>query len=149
MSQYAFGTGSLWGAATQDAQGNAIANPTPIKFGELQDISADFGRDLKMLYGQNAMPVSVAGGKMKFEFKAKFARIAGRVFNDLYFGNTLGAGTLAAVFNDLAGALIPSTPFQIVTAPPNSGTWSRDLGVVDANGVPMQIQLRESQALLE
>jgi hypothetical protein len=137
MSQYAFGTGSLFAAATIDAQGNAIANPTPIKFGELQDISADFGRDLKMLYGQNAMPVSVAGGKMKFDFKAKFARIAGRVFNDLYFGNALGAGTLQAVQNELTGALIPATPFQITVTPPNSGTFSRDLGVMDANGVPM------------
>lgn len=138
MAQYVFGTGTMWGTATQDAQGNTIAQPTPLKFGELQDVGFDFGRDLKMLYGQNAMPVAVAGGKMKFDFKAKFARIAGRVFNDLYFGQSMTAGSLAAVYNDLTGAAIPATPYQLVTTPPASGTWSRDLGVVDANGQPMQ-----------
>lgn len=137
MSQYAFGVGTLFGAATQDATGAAIANPMPIKFGELQDISADFSRDLKMLYGQNAMPVAVAGGKMKFDFKAKYARISGRVFNDLYFGQTMTGGSLLAVQNDLTGATIPTTPFTITPTVPSSGTWQRDLGVVDANGLPM------------
>lgn len=138
MSQYAFGVGNLWGAASQDAQGNTIAVPTPLKFGELQDISADFSRDLKTLFGQNAMPVAVAGGKMKFDFKAKFARFSGRIFNDLYFGQTLATGTLLAIYNDLTGAPVPASPYQLISAPPSSGTWSRDLGVLDANGVPMQ-----------
>lgn len=135
--QHLFGVGTLWGTATQDAGGNTIAVPTPNKFGELQDISADFSRDLKLLYGQNALPVSVAGGKMKADFKAKFARISGRIFNDLYFGQAMASGTLLAIFNDLAGAPIPASPYQLVAAPPSSGTWSRDLGVIDANGLPM------------
>lgn len=138
MSQYLFGVGTMFAAATQDAQGNAIAIPQPIKFGELQDIGADFSRDLKSLYGQNAMPVAVAGGKMKFDFKAKFARISGKVFNDFYFGQAMTTGTLLAIYNDLAGAPIPASPYQLVATPPNSGTWSRDLGVIDANGQPMQ-----------
>lgn len=138
MSQFAFGTGSLWGTATQDSSGNIIANPTPVKFGELQDVGLDMSRDLKMLHGQNAMPVAVAGGKQKFEFKAKFARISGRVFNDLYFGNTVASGTLNAVYNDVTGANIPTTPFTITVTPPNSGTYVRDLGVMDANGLPLQ-----------
>ena len=137
MSQYAFGTGSMWAAATQDSAGNTIAVPIPVKFGELQDIGLDISRDLKMLYGQNNMPAAIGAGKMKFDFKAKFARIAGRVFNDLFFGQTLTSGTLQGVFNDLTGALIPTTPFTITVVPPSSGTWSRDLGVMDANGIPM------------
>lgn len=138
MSQYLFGVGTLWGTATQDAAGVNIANPSPIKFGELQDISADFSRDLKMLYGNNNMPVAVGAGKLKFDFKAKFARISGRVLNDLYFGQTMNSGTLQAVQNDLTGAVIPSTPFTITPTVPGSGTFVRDLGVVDSNGVPMQ-----------
>ena len=138
MSQYVFGTGTLWGTATQDAQGNTIAVPTPLKFGELQDINADFSRDLKMLYGQNAMPVAVAGGKMKFDFKAKFARMSGRVFNDLYFGQSMAGGSLAAVYNDATGAAIPASPFQLTVTPPSAGTYTRDLGVINANGVGMQ-----------
>lgn len=137
MSQYAFGTGSLWGTATQDAQGNTIAVPVPVKFGELQDISLDMARDLKPLYGQNMMPVAIGGGKMKFDFKAKFARISGRLFNDLFFGNALTTGTLQGVYNDVTGSVIPTTPFTITPTIPSSGTYVRDLGVMDANGVPM------------
>lgn len=138
MAQYAFGNGNLFGTATQDAAGNIIANPTPIKFGELQDISLDAGRDLKMLYGQNAMPVAVAGGKQKFDFKAKFARIAGRVFNDLYFGSPRVTGTLQAIFSAITGTAIPGAPHQLTVVPPGGGTFVRDLGVLDSNGVPMQ-----------
>lgn len=137
MSQFTFGTGSLWGTATQDAFGNTIATQTPIKFGEVQDVGLDLSRDLKMLHGQLAMPVAVAGGKMKLDIKAKFARVSGRLFNDLYFGTGLTGGTLIGVQNDTTGAVIPTTPFQITVAPPSSGTYVRDLGVVDANGVPM------------
>lgn len=140
MPQYGFGVGTMFAAATQDSQGNVIASPTPLKIGELQDIGADFSRDIKMLYGNLAMPVALGGGKMKFDFKAKYARINGRLLNDLYFGQTLATGTLLAVYNDLTGAPIPSPsgPYTLIVAPPGSGTWSRDLGVVDANGQAMQ-----------
>lgn len=136
--QYHFGTGTLWGAATADALGNTIANPTPIKFGTLSDVSLEIDRDIKELYGQLAFPVALGGGKMKVAVKAKFAQIAGRIFNDLFLGQGLTAGTLTAAQEDLTGQAIPATPFQITVAPPNSGTYLRDLGVLDSNGVPMQ-----------
>ncbi len=136
--QYQFGTGTLWAAATQDALGNAIANPTPAKFGTLNDVTISFDRDIKELYGQLAFPVALAGGKMKIDLKAKFAQIAGRIFNDLFFGQGMTAGTLTAAVEDLTGQAIPTTPFQITITAPNSGTFLRDLGVLDSNGVPMQ-----------
>ncbi|MEY8688326.1 MAG: hypothetical protein AB9M53_00420 [Leptothrix sp. (in: b-proteobacteria)] len=136
MSQYVFGTGNLWGTATQDAAGNTIAVPVPVKFGELQDVGLDIGRDIKMLYGQNNLPMAIGGGKMKYDFKAKFARISGRVFNDLFFGQVL-TSAFTGVFNDLTGTAIPASPFTITVTPPNAGTYARDLGVVDANGIPM------------
>ncbi len=135
--QFIFGTGSLFGTALTDATGTAIANPSPVKFGELQDVSLDMSRDIKPLYGQNMMPVAVGGGKMKFDWKCKFARLNGRIFNDLFFGQTLAAGTLQGVYNDTTGAPIPATPFTITPTVPSAGTWARDLGVVDSNGVPM------------
>ena len=137
MSQFAFGTGSLWGTQTQDANGNIIANLTPIKFGEVQDIGIDMSRDVKLLHGQLMMPVAVGGGKMKIAVKAKFARIMGRLFSDLFFGQTLVAGTLTGTVNDTTGAVIPTTPFQVTVVPPSSGTYLRDLGVVNALGLPM------------
>lgn len=136
--QYHFGTGTLWGAAANDAFGNVIASPTPVKFGTLSDVSLEIDRDIKELYGQNAFPVALGGGKMKIAFKSKFAQIAGRIFNDLFLGQGMTAGTLTAANEDLTGTAIPTTPFQITVTPPNTGTYLRDLGVLDANGVPMQ-----------
>jgi hypothetical protein len=136
--QFIFGTGSLFGTALTDAQGNAIATPSPVKFGELQDVSIDMSRDIKPLYGQNMMPVAIGGGKMKFDFKSKFARLNGRIFNDLFFGQSLNAGTLQGVYNDTTGAAIPGTPYAVTPTVPSSGTWARDLGVIDSNGVPMK-----------
>ena len=136
--QYNFGTGTLWGAATQDALGNVIANPSPVKFGTLADIGLTLDRDVKELYGQLAFPVAIGGGKMKIALKAKFAQIAGRIFNDLFLGQGMTAGIMTGVKEDLTGTAIPTTPFQITPTVPNSGTWLRDLGVLDATGVPMQ-----------
>lgn len=138
MSQFAFGTGALWGYQTQDAFGNTIANLTPIKFGEVQDVGIDFSRDIKLLHGQLMLPVAAGGGKMKIDVKAKFARVMGQLFSDIFFGQSMTKGTLTGVYNDTTGSTIPTTPFTITVAPPSSGTFSRDLGVVDANGLPFQ-----------
>ena len=135
MSQFAFGTGSLWAAQTQDAFGNTVANITPLKFGEVQDVGFDFSRDIKLLHGQLQFATAVGGGKAKLDVKAKFARISGRLFSDIVFGQTLSTGTLTGVNNDTTGATIPATPFQLTVTPPSSGTYARDLGVVDANGL--------------
>ena len=145
--QYHFGTGTLWGAATMDAFGNTIAVPTPIKFGTLSDTSLEFDRDIKELYGQNAFPVAAGGGKMKIALKAKFAQISGRLFNDLFFGQGLTTGTQTGAVEDLTGIAIPATPFTVTASTtnsatsvmiPNTGTYLRDLGVLDSNGVAMQ-----------
>jgi hypothetical protein len=136
MSQFAFGSGNLWAYQTQDANGNTIANLTPLKFGEVQDVGIDISRDIKLLYGQLQLPAAVGGGKMKIDLKAKFARISGRIFSDRLFGQTLTAGTLTGVQNDTTGVNIPASPYQIIVTPPSSGTFARDLGIVDANGLP-------------
>lgn len=137
MSQFGFGTGTLWAAQTQDASGNVIANLTPIKFGELQDVSIDISRDVKLLHGQLSFPSAVGGGKGKIEMKAKFARIMGKLLSDIVFGQTLTTGTLTGVVNDTTGAAIPGTPYQITPTIPSSGTWVRDLGVVSSLGLPL------------
>lgn len=137
MSQFSFGTGSLWGTQTQDANGNVIANLTPIKFGEVQDIGIDMSRDVKLLHGQLMMPVAVGGGKMKIDVKAKFARISGRLFSDLFFGQTMTGGILTGTVNDTTGAFIPASPFQVTVVSPSAGTYLRDLGVVSAIGLPL------------
>lgn len=134
--QFAFGTGVFWGTPLTDANGNAIANPTPVQLGVLQDLSLDLSFDTKTLYGQNQFPVAVGRGKGKMSGKSKFAQLNGVSINSLVFGQTMTNG-LVSDFYDVAGSVIPATPFTVTPVIPNSGTFSYDLGVRDANGVPM------------
>ncbi len=136
MSQYNFGAGSLIGTPLTDGSGNAIAVPSPIIFGALQDVSIDVSADVKQLFGQNQFPLAVGRGKAKISGKAKFAQINGATFNSLFFGQTMSAGILADVI-DTTGAAIPGTPYAITPTVPSSGTWAFDLGVRDSNGLPM------------
>lgn len=135
---YAFGTGVMWATPNIDAFGNTIANPTPVQFGELQDSQIDISRDLKELIGQNQFPVAVAAGKGKVMIKAKFARINGQILDTVFSGQGYSTGTLTAINNDTTGAAIPASPYQLTVTPPGSGTYVRDLGVIDASGSPMQ-----------
>lgn len=135
--QVGFGAGILWGTPLTDANGAAVANPTPVPFGALQDVSIDFQADIKTLFGSNAYPLIAARGKSKISGKAKAAQINGALLNGIYFGYVTTAGIVGDVA-DTTGATIPTTPFQITPTPPSSGTWSVDLGVKNANAVPMK-----------
>jgi hypothetical protein len=137
MSTFIFGAGDFYGVPLSDAAGNAIVNPTPVKIAAVQEIGLDFSGDLKELYGQNQFALAVARGKVKVSGKVKGAQINGAALNSLFFGQTIASGTMGAAYTDLTGSAIPSTPYQLVAAPPNAGTWLADLGVIDANGVPM------------
>jgi hypothetical protein len=131
-----FGAGALYGTPTHDGAGSAITTPTPIKFGSMQEVGVDMSFDAKKLYGAMQFPLAVARGKGSLSFKAKMADIDGRVLSDLFFGHTAAAGIKSTV-NGFAAA-IPATPFTITVAPPNSGTFVADLGVIDAStGKPL------------
>lgn len=133
MSQYVFGSGVLWGTPLTDSAGNAIANPTPVIFGVLQEASVDISFENKTLHGQNQFPVAVGRGKGKVSGKAKAAKINGAILNNIVFGQTVTNGIQSAVY-DTTGATIPATPFTITPTIPGSGTWLADLGVVGPNG---------------
>ncbi|OIR10976.1 hypothetical protein GALL_71470 [mine drainage metagenome] len=137
MTQFVFGAGDFYGVPLYDASGNAIANPTPVKVGTMQEMSLDFSADIKEAYGQYSFAVAVARGKTKLSGKFKGLQINGNTLSGLFFGNGLAAGTLMAAYSDTTGASIPATPFQITVAPPGSGVWANDLGVIDSNGVAM------------
>lgn len=136
MSQYAFGSGSMYVTPLQDATGAAIANPTPSKLMDLQEGTLDFSGEAKLLYGQNSFPAAAGIAKRKATVKVKNARVLARAWNTLFFGGSLQSGIIG-VYTDSTGAAIPTTPYQITPTPPNSGTWQADLGVLDWNGSPM------------
>ena len=124
MAQYGFGSGTLFGYRTD------VATPTPVQFGALQDVQVSFQFNVKELYGQFQFPLAVARSTAKVTGKAKFGRIAGRAFNDLFFGQTLAPGQKSTALNEAAS--IPTvTPFSVTVA--SGALFVEDLGVVDAN----------------
>jgi hypothetical protein len=114
--QFSFGSGSLWGI-------DSGANPTPGKFGILQDCGVDFAFSSKTLTGSYQFPVAVARGTGKVSWKAKFAQFSGRVFNSLFFGQTKATGSVL-VSEDELGTIATAA----VTVA-NGATFVDDLGV--------------------
>lgn len=135
---HTFGAGVLFATPLQKADGTAITVPSPVQFGILQDVTIEDSFENKELYGANQYPVDIGRGKGKVLIKAKFANINAALFNAVYFGQTLTAG-YEAIYNDLTGTAVPTgagaTSVHIV--PPSTGVFADDLGVIDANGVPM------------
>ena len=131
-----FGTGTLICVPTTDALGVAIANPTPVRLGTLQEASVDLGVDIKSLYGSGRFPVAVGAGKAKTDIKAKYADINASVLGSLFYGKTASAAIKAADLD--VAATIPTTPFQVTADPPGTGTFVADLGVFNVtNGAWM------------
>lgn len=128
---FLFGSGILWGTPLSDASGAAIANPTPLIFGTLQDTEIDIKFELKQLYGQNQFAVAVGRGKGSISGKAKLADIRSAFLETIVFGIAGTAGLTSMVY-DTVGAAIPTTPFTITPTVPSSGTWAADLGVIDS-----------------
>ena len=90
MAFATFGSGVLVGARTD------IAGATPRQFATLQDVAVDFKGEIKQLYGQYQFPEAVARGKTSVSVKAKYGRVSGALFNDLFFGQASAIGATLA-----------------------------------------------------
>jgi hypothetical protein len=134
---YVFGSCDHFAVPLQDASGNAISNPSPVRLGACQELSLDFKGDIKPLYGQNQFALVIARGKVTVSGKVKGAQMNGKLLNTLFFGQGVTQGTQNAIYTDNTGTAVPSTPYQITVTPPNSGTFVADMGVVNASGIPM------------
>ena len=125
--QLAFGAGALWGNRT-DVTGSGIG---PDQFGILQDVQIDWDWSTKELWGQFQFPLDIARGQGKIAGKAKFARIFGAIFGDLFFGQTPATGQLTVSENE--AATVPATiPYTVTVA--NAANYVDDLGVFYATG---------------
>lgn len=133
-----FGTGVLFGLPNA---GNTAANPTPYKFGVLQEASVEFKGDLKKLYGTSQFPVAKARGKIEVNCKAKIASFDPGMLNQLYWGQTLTPGmTIMAV--DEAGTITgvgsPVTSGSVTVQHAQGGSplvavFVTDYGVIDTS----------------
>lgn len=121
MAQSVFSTGNLFGIPSG-------ANPTPVRFATLQDISVDFSFDLKQLYGGFQFPVEQFRGKGKIDIKATTGRVDPNLFNQIFFNASIATGQTLNSVDETSN--IPTTPFTITVI--NGATFSVDLGVYDA-----------------
>lgn len=129
-----FGTGVLYGLPNA---GNLAANPTPYKFGVLQEASVEFKGDLKKLYGTSQFPVAKARGKIEVNCKAKIASFDPNMLNQLYFADVATAGVTTLAVDEVG--TIPSTPFQITVQHAQAGSplvvvFVTDYGVIYKTG---------------
>jgi hypothetical protein len=123
MSQkFTFGSGDLY------AIDSASANPTPVRFGTLQNVSIDFASSVKELFGTFQMPVAAARGTMKVSGKAQYANLQGDVIAGLFFGVSKTAGQRKVAYEE--AATIPATPFQVTVT--HGADFVKNLGVVSA-----------------
>jgi hypothetical protein len=122
-----FGSGLLWGTPLTDATGAALAAPTPLIFGTLQDTEIDIKFELKRLHGMNQFAVEVGRGKGDITGKCKLADIRAGFLETIVFGASGSHGLNAAVL----GTVVPN-PGNVVVTPPGTGTWAADLGLIDA-----------------
>ena len=102
-----FGAGVLFATPTFDASGTAIAVPSPVQFGIVQDVTIDDTADIKELYGANQYPVDIGRGKAKLMIKCKQAQFSAELFNTIYYGQTLTAA-YHAILADSVGTAVPT-----------------------------------------
>lgn len=124
--QYGFGSGSMFLTP-------AGANPTPVKFGALQDVSVDFGFNVKELYGQYQYPLSVARSIAKVQGKAKAAQISGSLWSQFFFNQSAVTGEVRSALDE------SGTPAANTITVANAANFLADLGVYYAStGLPLQ-----------
>ena len=130
---FLFGAGKTFAIPLTDMAGNAIANPTPVRLAVQQSMSLDIDFDVKQLHGNNSFAVDVARGKGNMKGKISAPTINGNTWNGLFFGQTMTKGTMMALSDDV----ITTIAATVTVTPPSAGTFIEDMGVTDANGVPM------------
>jgi hypothetical protein len=102
------------------------ANPTPVPFAIIEDVSIDISRDLKKLRGQNKHVVAVGEAGQDVTGKVGSASFFGSAMATI-LGGTAAAGSDVPIIGETG--TIPTTPFQITAA--QGATFKRNYGVLD------------------
>jgi hypothetical protein len=128
--QYMFGAGQFWFVPNA---GNLTTTPTPLRLATLQEVSLEFGAEMKELYGENQYPETVAIGKRKVSGKAKIGRWNTTAMNQLMFSGSQSVGMDLVNVNE-SGTIPAMSTFTIQVT--DHTTFVEDLGVTYANGTP-------------
>lgn len=121
-----FGSGVLFGIPNA---GNLAVNPSPQRFGILQEVSIEFKGDLKKLFGQKQFPVAKARGKIDVTGKGKFATLDPTLLNQIYFGQSKSTGVMRVVDLESHAPATSVAPGNATAAV--AGTLVVDYGVIN------------------
>lgn len=128
MTQYAFGAGSLYTIPSG-------TTPSPSQFGAVQQIGVDFSANTVNLFGQYQFPLASARGTVKIDGSGKFAQLAGKMLNNIFFANSSIATGDTLISNNEAHSVPGSSTYTVTVS--NTTGWI-DLGVQYAsNGDPL------------
>jgi hypothetical protein len=124
---FQLGSGRVFGNPTG---GNEATNPTPQFFGTQQDLSLDIDQKLEELRGVGQFPDDVGPTDRKISGKIGFGKIENLVINNLFLGDVQTTGE--DVTQPLETHTVPASPgpYTITIAPPETGTFVKDLGVI-------------------
>ncbi|WOE31980.1 MULTISPECIES: hypothetical protein [unclassified Acinetobacter] len=136
MAQYLFGAGKLFATPIQDVYGQPISDASPVEIGVVQSVSVDISYDLKELFGRGQFAVDAARGKGSIKCKATMGRINGALLNSIFFGGIVSEGGMETIAQTLNGEIVP-VGGTITPTVPNSGTYVRNLGVMNGKAVPL------------
>lgn len=135
--QFWFDSGTLWARPLEDSDGQPMANPTPIRLGNLKGISLDVDQELSFARTTQEFKVRAAGGEKTIRGTAALGKFNARAINQILFGQQTAAG--AKLIKNDDRSTIPGTPFQITPTVPGSGTWDEDLGACfTSDGTPLR-----------
>ncbi len=102
-----------------------------VEVGVLKDVSVDFASTQKELRGNRTYALAIATSNQKISGKASSGIFSGKLIASI-LGGTAAAGSRRVQTDAKTAAA------SVSITPPNSGTFYKDLGVEDANGVPMK-----------
>lgn len=128
--QFMFDVGYLFGVPANST------DLTPIKFGDLKDISIDVTSEFHYPSSQLQWKPNAANRLKIIKGRAKVGIIDGRILAELFFGKDLTSGGKFVQRDE--SRVVPDTTFQVTAVPPTGGTFVQDLGVQDGTtGLPM------------
>lgn len=129
--QKVFGGGRFYGIPN-------TATPTPVKALLVQNMSLDFKRDIKRLYGENQLPADVASGMLSVTGKAVHGTMSGELLGQLLLGVAPSTGSQTSWIDKESGISSTGGGGGAIVTVANSSLWSLDLGVIDTvTGIPM------------
>jgi len=131
-----FGTGQLFALPGSFSGGTFAASP--VWFATLQDVDVTIDATIKELRGQFQFPDDTAISDKKITWKAGYGRFNIDTWNNIYFGDTISAGSNASGTGPGGGVplvqeakTLNATTYTVT----NSATFTQDMGVIYASNL--------------